>query len=79
MFLTLIFLFYIRLSGKMYDPIATRASCRECFLLDGSRAPPHYYNRSTWAKEKYDAVMAYLDQIFTPSDIAFQPFLREMQ
>ena len=58
----------------MYDPTATRESCRECFLLDGSRAPPHYYNRSTWAKEKYDAVMAYLNQIFTPSDIAFQPF-----
>lgn len=31
--------------------------------------PPHYYNRSTWSTENYEAVMGFIRQIFTPGDI----------
>jgi len=58
-----------KLSGRQYDPTASKASCPECFLLDGSRAPPHYYNRSTWSRENYDRVMHFVHQVFEPKDI----------
>ncbi|KAF5836986.1 hypothetical protein DUNSADRAFT_5008, partial [Dunaliella salina] len=64
------------LSGRVYDPRATREQCPECFLTDGSRVPPHYYNRSTWSNENYRAVMLVLRQVFTDADLdgAYFPY-----
>lgn len=47
-----------------------QASCPECFLLDGTRVPQQYYNRSTWSRENYNAVLSFLHQVFEPKDIA---------
>ena len=58
-----------RLNGKQYDPSYTYAEHPEAFLLDGTRAPPEYYNRSTWSHENYNAVIGKMKDIFTEASV----------
>lgn len=58
-----------RLNGKRYDPEYSYAEHPEAFLLDGSRAPPEYYNRSTWSYENYNAVVNKMKDIFNEAAV----------
>ena len=58
-----------RLNGKRYDPEYSYSEHPEAFLLDGSRAPPEYYNRSTWSYENYNAVVNKMKDIFNEAAV----------
>ncbi len=34
------------------------------------RAPPRYYNRSTWDTDRYNKVLGHLQQVFRPAELA---------